>query len=274
MSNKTAYVRGEGARIGKRRIIIVSACLLVLCIGAVVAKYIHLLGEPKDTVTAKAFYFESSLLNGETHTFPATKSDNTADISFSIKNHTDALRYSEVDIEYAVTVYCVTDGCDLTLDGSNSSGVSGTISKNSCGDATVTLKKLEAGKTYLVTATTENSYYASISGTVKISGSEVSLFASLADKGEFIELTVWTEKFIDGAYTLSWCGGLIPDSINSTLPLPDTYSESVYAAGELAVSCVGEYCSYVYRFYKTDLSAVYTFEVDADDDTVVISAAS
>ena len=55
-------------------------------------------------ISAKSFYFESDLLNGDTYTLQP----GVTEFSFSLMNYTDILRISEVDFKYTITVNGVT----------------------------------------------------------------------------------------------------------------------------------------------------------------------
>ena len=73
--------------------------LLVFLMGAVIGRYQRQL-RSDNSVKAKEFYFTSNLLDGGTHTL----APGSTEVTFTLGNHADELRFSEVDIAYTVTV--------------------------------------------------------------------------------------------------------------------------------------------------------------------------
>lgn len=125
------------------KILIMAVVLLVctLTISIVAAKYIA--EKSSDgSVRANNFYFTSNLLDGKKHTL----APGSTSITFTLGNHEDDLRYSEMDIKYEVTV---NNGATVKA----GTGM-GKLAKNDINDAKVTIQNLKPG-TYTVTAVGE-----------------------------------------------------------------------------------------------------------------------
>lgn len=293
---------GTGTRISKTTAFLILFCvLLVLITAGVTARYIQKT-DKNDVAVAKEFYFKSDLLDGNTHTIAPTDSDGKGSITITLMNHADELRYSEVDIDYTVSVEEVTD----------SSGSSGTASSNSdasntgtgtavqAGDGNsstttasgVTIDKptgkiengkvnnyevkisgLQPGKTYKVTATTNNTYSKTLTGTIKVNPIDSELHASVTDKTQYIEVNVWS---VDKEHnvTLTYCEGLIPDNTDSLMSSAQTATTGTLSIpnGSDSTISLGKNESHMFRFFKTDTSSNYNASVSGT--TVVISKSS
>ena len=129
------------------KILIMVIVLLVctLTVSIVAAKYITEKSS-EGSVRASEFYFTSDFLDGKTHTLvPGSTS-----VTFTLGNHGDDLRYSEVGINYTVTV-----DPRATIDVNGTRKNEGTLEKDQISDASVTISDLQPGKTYTVTAAGE-----------------------------------------------------------------------------------------------------------------------
>lgn len=179
--------------------VVLSLC--VLTIGMFVAKYIN--DESSDgLVIAKNFYFTSNFLDGKEHTLAP---DSTS-VTFTLGNHEDNLRYSEVDIKYTVTA-------------NNEAAIkndTGTLAGGSINDAEVTISNLKPGTTYTVTAVGEGGYTKTLTATIVVPEKKAQLYYH-EDKssGEYILLTVWNEGDEEGEVTITYTG--IPDNTNPNM---------------------------------------------------------
>lgn len=208
----------------------------------IVAKYIH---ETKTTngATAREFYFTSDLLDGKEHEITATD-EGTASVTFQLGNHEDSLRYSEVDIDYTVNV--VQNDSDTEIEDENIANKTGKINKGSVQNAEVTIKNLEPGKTYTVTATTSNTYKKTLTGTIKVKNIDQKVYTSVRDKNSYIEVTVWT---VDYSGTVKLTYGdikLIPDNTDSMMETAKRGGDTLNFTGWKANT------SHVFRFFKED----------------------
>lgn len=217
---------------GKMKLIIMIAVILSLCTitgTLVLAKYINQKNSA-GLVGAKHFYFTSNLLDGKTHTFaPGIES-----VTFTLGNHIDDLRCSELNIEYNITV---TNGA--TIDKST-----GILEKDKVQDIEVTISNLKAGE-YIVTATGNGGYTKTLTATIVVS-EEVSQSYYFLDTSspEYITLTVWNEGDKAGLVTITYTG--IPDNTNPNM--------ADWRTNESKQVEIGPHESKVFRFFSGDVS--------------------
>lgn len=261
---------GTGMRISKTTALLILFCVLLVFITAgVTARYMQKT-ENSDVAVAKEFYFTSDLLDGKEHTIAPTDSGGTGSVTITLMNHADELRYSEVDIEYSISVAEVTDGNGAASSNNDAPTVtynSGEkIASGKCNNATVTISNLTAGKTYTVKATTNNTYSKTLTGTIKVNAADSALHASVTDKTQYIEVNVWSVDEAHDSATLTYCDGLIPDNTDSLMSGAQT------AATGLSVSIseieLAKNESHMFRFFKTDISAKYDASVNGSTVTI------
>ncbi len=178
----------------------VSLVLLVVLVSTAVGRYQHELSSD-GTVRAKEFYFTSDFLDGKTHTL----APGSTQVSFTLGNHADELRFSEVDVAYKVTVE---PAGGVTVENS-----SGTLTKNAQSDSTVTITGLQPG-TYTVTATGTGGYSKTLTAEINVLSGGRKLYYHL-ETGEYTLLTVWNEGNEDGTVTITYTG--IPDNTNPNM---------------------------------------------------------
>ncbi len=219
-------------------IITTAAVVLSLCaltVGVLVAKYLN---EKKSDglIRAKNFYFTSNLLDGKNHTLAP---DSTS-ITFTLGNHEDDLRYSEVDIEYEYTV--------TADDGTTTATGQGTLDKDRVRDAEVTVSDLQPGRTYVVTAVGTGGYSKTLTAKIVVPEKEAQLYYHKDNSsGEYILLTVWNEGDEEGNVTIEYTG--IPDNTNSNMTGWSTH-------GSYPVT-INPHESKVFRFFgETDITNV------------------
>lgn len=201
-------------------------------VAGVSAKYVHRTETPGQAAAAN-FYFVSDLLDGQTHTVTATEADGTASIIFCLQNHADALRYSEVDIAYTVTV----DDANVGV-----SQASGTLEKGEDHDVSITLSGLQPGKTYKVTAKATAPYAKELTGTIVVAAMDNTVHYQTKDRDAYLEVTVWTVDY-SGQVELTYPAGLIPDNTN---PVMRDW-KSGDTSREFSMT---ENSAYVFRFFK------------------------
>lgn len=185
----------------------VSFVLLLVLISTVIGKYQHQL-DSDGYVRALEFYFTSDFLDGKTHRL----APGSTEVSFTLGNHADELRYSEMDITYDVTVEPVgaTTSESLTVEQG-----SGTLVGNKKDDINVTIKGLKSGS-YTVTAVGKGGYSKTLKATIVVPAQSAQLY-EYQEKvtGEYILLTVWNEGDEAGNVTISYTG--IPDNTNPNM---------------------------------------------------------
>ncbi len=211
-------------------VVVLSLCSLMM--GMLVAKYIN--EKSSDgLVIAKNFYFTSNLLDGKTHTL----APGTTTVTFTLGNPEDDLRFSEMDIEYKVTV----DNNSVEVKRGT-----GTLAKGSVKDAEVKLSNLQPG-TYTVTAVGKGGYTKTLTATIKVPAEEAKLYYyEDSSAGDYTLLTVWNEGDAAGEVTIAYTG--IPDNTNPNMTDWTTNS----SASNIAI---GPHESKVFRFFKaTDIT--------------------
>lgn len=185
-------------------VLAVSLVLLVLLIGAAIGRYVHQL-HSEGSVRAEEFYFTSDFLDGDTHTL----APGSTQVSFTLGNHADELRYSEMNINYKVTVTS-NNGTEATVSPS-----AGTLEMNKKSDATITISGLQPG-TYTVTAVGEGGYSKTLTGTIVIPNQKSQLYYHIDTVSEeYTLLTVWNEGDVAGEVTIAYTG--IPDNTNPNM---------------------------------------------------------
>ncbi len=204
--------------------------LFVILISAVIGRYQSQFGSD-GSARALNFYFTSDLLDGGAHTL----APETTELSFTLGNHADELRFSEMDISYEVTV--------TPADGVTIEKGTATLTKNKKSDAKVTLKGLKPGE-YTVTAVGEGGYSKTLTATVVIPEKKARLYWHQENvSGEYLLLTVWNEGGVAGKVTVNYIG--IPDNTNPNMTDWVT-ADTDFASEEITIE---PYESKVFRFF-------------------------
>ncbi len=193
-------------KISRKRVIISTiAVVLSLCtltVGMLVAKYINERNS-NSLVRANNFYFASDFLDGKEHVLAP---DSTS-ITFTLGNHDDDLRYSEVDIEYTVTI----DNGATIINGTDK----GTLAKGDINDAEVTISNLKTG-TYNIKAVGKGGYSKTLTATIVVPEKETKIYYHIDNSaGDYTLLTVWNEGDKEGNVTINYSG--IPDNTNTDM---------------------------------------------------------
>ena len=264
-SSKRKNHKVRGASINKTVALLVLFCLCIGGISLVSARYIKQRETNNNSAKASEFYFESDLLDGQTHEIiPTENNGTTASVKIRLMNYVDELRYSGTDIAYSVTVK--EEGKDTQLAADNITNQTGTIATGEKRSADVAISNLEEGKTYIVTATTSNIYKKTLTGTIKVDAPDTQVHAEASDKNQYIEVTVWTTDYT-GRLKLTYDNiGLIPDNTD------DMMSDMQSTGGTITNNNWGANTSHVFRFFKTMESAKYQVTVDNESKEVTVSA--
>lgn len=237
-----------------------SLALLVALTGAAIGRYQHQFYS-EGSVRAKEFYFTSNFLDGETHTL----GPGSTEVTFSLGNHADELRFSEVDIAYEVTVTPMegTVANDLTVEYSNESKK---LPCTGVQDHSVTIKELTPGK-YTVTATGTGGYQQTLTAVIEVLSQEPVVYMHLdTTHSEYVLLTVWAQGYT-GDVTITPPTGMIPD--NTDPVMRDAKTGQVFTD---RTSFQGDaYSSHVYRFFGSGATTA-NFTVTYDDKTADVKA--
>lgn len=224
----------------RKAVYIPAAAVIVLAlvlIGIAGAKYLYKT-DNRGSIRAKEFYFTSNLLDEQTHTL----APGSTQITFSLGNHQDALRYSETPIKYTVKVN------GITPDGS---GLEGELAEGSVQDASVTIKNLTPGQIYKVAAEGVGGYRKTLTATLVIPEAEKYLYKYLdTTNSEYVLLTVWA-KGVSGNVSITPPDTVLPDNTDAVMAnartgAAFTDSDSFKTPG---------YSSHVYRFFGSGVTA-------------------
>ncbi|MCD8364564.1 MAG: hypothetical protein LUC83_01885 [Clostridiales bacterium] len=217
---------------------------------------------------AAAFYFGSNLLkeesDGATYTYPADETD----ISFTIYNYEDDLRYSECDITYEVTLTgATTSGASVSQTLSNASitgvitasGDTASLDGNQKSTHTITFSNLSAG-TYTITATAISPYSSSLTATFTLTETSNEIIVDVGDNSgsAYVDVTVTVSKA--GNVTITWPSGVVPDTTDSIFdgvtitPVDKTNS---FGGGSATIEFEND-SSYTFRFLKQYITTEYT----------------
>ncbi len=217
--------------IRKKVIISTMAVVLSLCalmVGMLAAKYLNERNS-KGLIRAKNFYFTSNLLDGKKYTL----APGSTSVTFTLGNHEDDLRFSEVDIEYE---YIITAD-----DGTTAKTGNGKLEKGSVKDAEVTVSDLQPGRTYDITAVGTGGYSKTLKATIVVPEKAAQLYQRQENPtGEYILLTVWNEGDKSGSVTIKYDG--IPDNTN-----PDMTAWRTNESHEVEIE---PHTSKVFRFFS------------------------
>ena len=172
-----------------RTIIITVLVVLLFTVGGVFAKYIYNSGG-RILSSAKEFYFTSNLLTENTAKY--VLNSQTTEISFTLGNNADKLRFSQDNIMYSITVESKSGESDPTIVYADSEQV---LSGGSVDTTSVTLEGLTMGETYIVTATGKAGYKQTLKAEFTVSDKEENVYMHLDTSNDaFVLLTVWTEN--------------------------------------------------------------------------------
>ena len=223
--------------------IVLFACSLIST--GIAAKYVY-----KQIKTGKAsspfIYFTSNLLREDNPTY--TLNSDMTQISFTLANCADELRFSDVDIDYEVTVE--TAGPDCVIENGE-----GQLAKNGISQETITIKNVKKGQTYKVTAVGKNGFEIELSATFKIMEDGGFYKNTDISNGSYVLLTVWTLN-MNGDVKIEFPAGLIPDNTDPRMANVHNYVDGQYVAYVFNdVESFGDTnkksSSHVYRFFKT-----------------------
>ena len=242
--------------------LVVCFVLTVILIGTVIGKYQHQFNS-YGSVRALNFYFTSNFLDGKTHTL----APGTQEFSFTLGNHDDELRYSEMDIYYTVTVKD-SEGKDATVNDD-----SGNLSKSEVDDNTITIKGLSPG-TYIIEAVgngrtselSEGGYFKTLTATIVIPEQGANVYYNIAyPEGDYTLLTIWNEGDKDGEVTIEYTG--IPDNTN---PNMTDWSRSTDTDTNIKQKVtIKPYTSQTFRFFGDNVTVTVTDKDDNDVETKI-----
>ena len=228
--------------------------LLLITVGGVLAKYVQS-SEGKNLVSAKEFYFTSDLLGEPLKEYVLNAT--SFEVTFTLGNCADKLRFSQDNIRYSVSVTCEDpkEGDPLPA----LSQETGVLEKDKASYAKVTLQNLVRGRTYLVTAVGIAGYEQTLQARFTVSDNDENVFMHVdsADNSVVI-LTVWTEN-VKGNLSVGYTSeGLIPDNTHPILRNIVNYRDGKYTSFDFSdtLHFTVPYASATYRFFLSTGSVV------------------
>lgn len=215
----------------------------IIIIGTTVAKYVQ--KQNNDIVyQAKNFYFESDLLSDNTNPKSYTYQKGKNNISIILRNNIDSLRYSEVDIDYIVTI--------SDIQGKKIEEKTGTLSNKNIDAKQIEFTNLQSG-TYTVVAKSKNPYEKTLQANFIIEKENDEIVYQISDSqnSPVLQLTVITEDY-DGDIKISWPSGVAPDSTD------DKFSDVNigYNGGNKVVN-FNSNSEYTFQFFKQNPNLNY-----------------
>lgn len=241
-------------------LLIVLALTVVLgAFGGAYAKYLRESKAAEELVSSQNMYFASDYLTeqGAAYTISGYS------VTVQLRNYPDALRVSELDVGYSVTVKDSAGNAVNTV-----TNASGTLAAGSQQYVNVEISGLQGGQTYTVTATGSNGFSTTLSATFTVQAPETGVFMSMEQTDYYVLLTVWTQK-VTGTATIQPPASLIPDNTDPILAGVTTGAQS-FSDDQ---SFVQPYSSRTYRFFipqgDTDTYTADSFTVTVGDKTAV-----
>lgn len=193
-----------------------ASAILLLAAGLIwdsAAKYMQQTNK-EALVKAKEFYFSSDILMPVEAEYTYNPgAGGSADIAISLRNH-EGLHVSELDVHYSVTVTPLDpEEPAVTVEYSGSQTIPATGKDEK---TTVTLKALQPGKSYRVTAVGENGFQKTLSALIHIAPAVSEMYKNTKNNGDHLILTVWNEG-LAGTASVTVLSGLIPDATDPIL---------------------------------------------------------
>lgn len=241
-----------------------AVCLVLIAalIGAAIGRYQRQF-DSEGYVKAQEFYFTSDFLDGNTHTL----APGSTSVSFTLGNHADELRYSEVDIEYEVTVNTaagVTNNATVEYSNAQKKLANGGVQ-----DHTVTIKGMESGKTYTVTATGKGGYEKTLTATIEVLSTEPAVYKHLdTTNPDYVLLTVWAQNYQGSVTVTPLSTGMIPDNTDPVMKDVQTGAEFTDSTSFKDNGC----SSHVYRFFGSGVTAADFTVTYGGSKTAVVKA--
>lgn len=244
----------------------------MIAAGGAFAKYLSTVKKELTPVTAKTFYFESNYLTEDNHLYKLNAG--TKNVSFELYNYENALRVSEMECTYKITV----NSTDTTFTINGEQVVEKTVEiKKAVGatevqktDTEVVLGNLKDGFEYEVTVKANGGYVKTLSATFAVASAKNGFFMNVENADpSYVILTVWTEN-VSGDVAVTVPAGLIPDTTDAVLAGIDNYDNDTYDQFEFtdSTSFSSVYSSHSYRFFKTsgyDENASFTVKMGETD---------
>ena len=230
-------------------LLIVLALTVVLgAFGGAYAKYIREEKVAEEQVSSKNMYFASDYLTEQGAAYTIWGNS----VTIQLRNYPDALRESELDVNYRVSV---DNGATVKIgDQAPTSGpLEGTLTAGSRQTVNVVISGMQPGQTYTVVATGSNGFSTTLSATFTVQAAENGVFMSMEQTEYYVLLTVWTQNVSGGdqGAKIIVPAGLLPDNTDPIMQNV-TAGSSYFTDTE---SFDNPYSSKTYRFFKQTTGA-------------------
>ena len=266
--------------------LVIAVCVIVLAAvaaatGGVIAKYVKQVKQEQNPTTAKAFYFTSDYLKASSESRTYYLGSTTTSVSFDVRNFKDALNVSEVNTTYTVKI--ASNDTSFTVAASNGQEISNknefTLEAAAGTQIThkITLEELKSGNTYTVTVTANGGYTKTLTAVFSIDKVKSGFYYNIADEGEYLLLTVWTENYTKGTVTIEVPENLIPDVTDDLLNINNYNTEqgtyTAFTVTDTTSFADSTNASRSYRFFKDgNKYTSATFKVKMGDATATVSS--
>lgn len=226
-------------------LLIVLALTVVLgAFGGAYAKYLRESKAAEELVSSQNMYFASDYLTEQGAAYTISGDS----VTVQLRNYPDALRVSELDVDYSVTVKdSAGNAVNTTV-----TNAQGTLTAGSPQSVNVEISGLQGGQTYTVEATGSNGFSTTLSATFTVQAPETGVFMSMEQTDYYVLLTVWTQNVTGDAYIVV-PGGLLPDNTDSSMENATTGRSNFTDQDNFK----NPYSSKTYRFFKQTTGITY-----------------
>lgn len=224
----------------------------LVVIGGALAKYIY--QNSNDALyEARAFYFESDLLSDNTSPKLYKFQTGQDSISFELRNNIDDLRWSDVDIEFVVSI-SDTQGKEVKdKNGQAVQSITKKLSNKAISKQNIEFTNLNAGS-YVVEAKTTKPYEKILQATFVLTEKNdyINYRVNDSQNSPVTQLTIITEDY-SGNIKITWPEGLAPDNTQQML----SYITSGYNGGNITINFKAN-SEYTFTFFKKQSEKIYT----------------
>ena len=211
--------------------------------GGAYAKYLRESKEAEELVSSQNMYFASDYLTEQGAAYTISGDS----VTVQLRNYPDALRVSELDVDYSVTVKDIAGNAVNTV-----TNAQGTLTAGSQQSVDVVISGLQGGETYTVEATGSKGFSTTLSATFTVQAPETGVFMSMEQTDYYVLLTVWTQNVTGEAYIVV-PGGLLPDNTDSSMKNATTGRSNFTDQNNFK----NPYSSKTYRFFKQTTGITY-----------------
>lgn len=217
-----------------------------LClVGTTLAKYIDNKEHDDTNITTSEFYFSSNLLKEKDllGNIPVYElNQNTKELYVELLNYENDLLFSQTDIKYEISIYRE----EVLKETFN-----GVILSGSCNSVKIKFNNLSSGEYYVVAKST-TPFSKTIEAKIIVKNLDESIMYSVDDiEGSTILKLILQINNYAGEIDINWNSELLPDNTNIM------FEGAIDGSNSHTIE-VTAYSSYVFVFYKKDITKTYT----------------